>query len=335
MKFTNSIHTIDTHTVGQATRIVTSGLPVLRGNTMMEKKEYLAEHYGNIRRTLMLEPRGHADMFGAVLTEPTCDEADIGVIFMDGANYLNMCGHGTIGVATALVDTAMIEVKEPYTDIAIEAPAGIVKIRVLVENGKAKEVSFVNVPAFVYQRNVKVDVPDLGEITFDICFGGSFFAIVKDSELGVTISTKTTEESIPKAVKFLDYIYENVKVQHPLLPIDRIELVEIYGAPKSANADCQNMVVLGKGEVDRSPCGTGTCAKLALLYDKGELEIGQKFVHESIIETKFCGQILDTTVVGDYRAVIPKITGQAFITGFHHFVIDEDDPVKYGFCLKE
>lgn len=335
MAYLHNIQTVDTHTVGQATRIVTSGIPVLRGKTMMEKKRYLAEHYDCVRSAIMLEPRGHADMFGAVLTEPTCPEADMGMIFIDGVNYLNMCGHGTIGVATALVETGMVPVQEPYTDIVLEAPAGLVRVRVLVEGGRAKEVSFTNVPAFVFRRDVHVDVPGLGGVTFDICFGGSFFAIVKDSELGVTISTKTTEETIPRAVRFLNYVAENVPVKHPELAIDRIELVEIYGQPKSPDADCQNMVVLGKGEVDRSPCGTGTCAKMALLYSHGELKVGEDFVHESIIQTKFRGRILDTTSVGDFDAIVPRITGQAYITGFHHFVIEQDDPLRYGFCLHE
>ncbi|WP_455720194.1 proline racemase family protein [Agathobacter sp.] len=334
MNFTHTITAIDTHTVGQTTRIITSGIPVLKGSTMMEKKKYLADNYDYIRTAVMLEPRGHADMFGAVLAEPTTDEADMGVIFIDGVNYLNMCGHGTIGVATALVETGMVKVQEPITKITLETPAGLVHVDVKVEQGRAKAVSFVNVPAFVFKRGCTCDVPELGTITFDICFGGSFFAIVRDKELGVKISPETVEDAIPKAVCFLDYIKDHVKVKHPLLDIDKIELVEIYGEPKSQDADCQNMVVLGRGEVDRSPCGTGTCAKLALLHETGELKTGEKFVHESIISTKFVGEIVEETEVGNFPAIIPKITGSAYITGFNQLVIDEEDPVKYGFRLK-
>lgn len=336
MNFTNSIQTIDTHTVGQATRIIIGGVPNIKGETMMEKKEYLASHYDYIRKATMLEPRGHADMFGALLTQPCNPKADMGMIFLDGVEYLNMCGHGTIGVATALVETGMVEVKEPYTDIVLEAPAGLIEARVKVENHQAKEVSFTNVPAFLYKRDIKVDVPDLGVITFDIAFGGSFFAIVKDQELNVEIDPSNVDTIIPKAVHFLKYIKENVPVQHPLLPeINKIELVEIYGKPKSKDANVQNMVVLGEGEVDRSPCGTGTCAKLATLYSKGELKVGEPFVHESILQTKFTGKILDTTKVGEYEAIIPQISGQAYITGFNQLVIDPGDPLKYGFCLRK
>lgn len=335
MNISSSIHAIDTHTVGQATRIIIGGIPALKGNSMMEKKQYLAENYDYIRSSTMLEPRGHADMFGALLTEPASKEADMGVIFLDGAGYLNMCGHGTIGVATALVETGMVKVSEPYTDIVLEAPAGLIKVRVKVEDHRAKEVSFVNVPAFLYEKDVKVNVPCIGEVTFDIAFGGSFFAIVKDKQLGVEISTDNLDKNISTAIKFLRYIEENVKVQHPLLhDINKIELVEIYGQPKSVGVDVQNMVVLGEGEVDRSPCGTGTCAKMAVLHTRGELPVGKEFVHESILETRFKGKIIEEIKVADYDAIIPQITGQAYITGFNHFVIDEEDPLKHGFCLR-
>lgn len=336
MNFSKYIQIVDTHTVGQATRIITGGCPALRGNTMMEKKKYLAEHYDYIRACAMLEPRGHADMFGALLTEPTKPEADMGMIFLDGTGYLNMCGHGTIGVATMLVETGMVLVTEPYTDIVLEAPAGLVKVKVKVEDHRAKEVTFINVPAFLYKEDMEVDVPDVGKIRFDIAFGGSFFAIVDHQQFGLDISTKNVDMMVPRAIKFLKYIAKNVKVQHPLLPdINKIELVEIFGPPKSEDADCQNMVVLGEGEVDRSPCGTGTCAKLALLHKKGKLGINQEFVHESILQTKFKARILSETKVEEFDAIIPQIAGQAYITGFNQLVIDEEDPLKYGFCLRE
>ena len=333
MDFFKSLHVIDTHTVGQATRIIIAGAPPLRGKTMMEKKGYLSENYDYIRSSTMLEPRGHADMFGALITEPTCPEADFGMIFMDGVGYLNMCGHGTIGVATVLVETGMAAVTEPYTDLVLEAPAGLIRVRVLVKDGRAVNVTFTNVPAFLYRKDVKVDVPGLGRVQFDIAFGGSFFAIVKDSQLGVEISPHNIGNNVARALKLLRYVEDNVSVKHPLLNINKIELVEIYGNPKSPDADCQNMVVLGEGEVDRSPCGTGTCAKLAVLYSKGELKVGEEFVHESVLQTKFTGRILDVTQVGDFTAVIPQITGSAYITGFNQMVIDRNDPLRFGFAI--
>ncbi|MDD4780566.1 MAG: proline racemase family protein [Tissierellia bacterium] len=335
MDFFKSIQTVDTHTVGQSTRIVLAGVPTLRGNSIMEKKNYLAKHYDYIRSCIMLEPRGHADMFGAFIIEPVHLDADFGMIFMDGKGYLNMCGHGTIGVATVLVDMGMVNVTEPYTELVLESAVGLIKARVLVENRRIKNVSFINTPSFLFQRDVVLDVPGLGTLKFDIAFGGNFFIIIKDSELGVEISPNNTPDITHKALKLLNYAMEHVPVKHPLLPINKIELVEIYGKPKNKDANCQNIVVFGDGQVDRSPCGTGTCAKMAVLYAKGELEIGKDFVHESILETKFTGRILNKTKVGNFEAIIPQITGSAYITGFNNLVINQDDPLKVGFRLSK
>lgn len=283
----------------------------------------------------MHEPRGHNDMFGSIITTPTLPEADLGIIFMDGGGYLNMCGHGTIGAATIAVETGMVEFTEPITNIIFDSPAGLVRTKVRVVNGKAKEVSVVNVPSFLYKKDVQVDVPEIGKVTFDISFGGSFFAIVKDSELGVAIDPKNTNIIIERAMELRNIINKEIEVKHPTHPhIKTVDLVEVYGNPKSDGADYQNVVIFGSGQADRSPCGTGTSAKMAALYAKGELGINEPFTYESIINTKFKGRILEETTVGEFKAVIPEITGSAFITGFNHLVIDEEDPVAYGFILK-
>lgn len=333
MNFRKSIHIIDTHTVGQATRIIVGGVPVLRGNTMMEKKEYFMEHCDEIRVMAMQEPRGHADMFGAVLTEPTCPEADYGMLFIDGAGCLNMCGHGTIGVAAALVETEMVKVTEPYTDLTLEAPAGLIRVRVEVEDGHAKNVSFRNVPAFLYKKDVKVKLPDFGTVTCDISFGGNFFAIIKDSELDVDIAPENLDDIIPKALELKKCINEQIEIKHPFLDITTVDLVEIYGKAKSPDADMQNVVVLGKGEVDRSPCGTGTCAKIADLHARKELALNEKFVYESVLKAKFSARVVEECKVADYDAIIPEITGSAYITGFNHLVLDRRDPIGYGFSI--
>jgi len=335
MNFSKSIHAIDSHTMGESTRIIISGMPIIPGKTMAEKKEYLEKNLDYLRTAVMHEPRGHKDMFGSIITSTTSPEADLGIIFMDGGGYLNMCGHGSIGAATVAVETGMVEVHEPITNIVLEAPAGLVKAQVKVEHGKAKEVSVVNVPSFLYKRDLQVEVPDIGKVTFDISFGGSFFALVKDSELKVQIEPKNANIISERAMKLRDIINKEIKVQHPTQPhIKTVDLVEVYGDPKSQDANYQNVVIFGSGQVDRSPCGTGTCAKMAALYAKGELKINEVFVYESIINTKFKGRVLEETLVGEFKAIIPEITGSAFITGFNHFVIDEDDPVKYGFVLK-
>ena len=302
---------------------------------MGEKKEYLEKNMDDIRTAIMHEPRGHNDMFGSIITQPTMPEADLGIIFMDGGGYLNMCGHGSIGAATVAVETGMVEVKEPYTQIKLEAPAGLVTANVKVENGQAKEVSVINVPAFLYKEGVKIDLPGVGTVTFDISFGGSFFAIVKASELGVEIEPKNINIITERAMELMKLINETIQVQHPIKThIKTVDLVEVYGPAKNPEATLQNVVIFGAGQADRSPCGTGTSAKMATLYAKGQLKVNEPFVYESIIGTMFKGRILEETKVGDYPAVIPEITGSAYITGFNHFTIDENDPVKYGFLLK-
>ena len=334
MKAMRMINAVDSHTMGEPTRIITGGVPVIPGNTMLEKKEYLEKHLDYLRTAIMLEPRGHNDMFGSIITAPTMPEADLGIIFMDGGGYLNMCGHGSIGAATVVVETGMVPMVEPYTYLTLEAPAGLVKAKVKVENKKVKEVSIENVPSFLYKENVQVDVPELGKITLDISFGGSFFALVKSTDLDIDICPENAQKLCEVGMKILHAINATVAVQHPLIPhINTVDLVEIYGPAKNPKATLQNVVIFGDGQVDRSPCGTGTSAKLAYLYAKGHLKQNEEFVYESIVGTMFKGKVLTEVQVGEFKGVIPEITGSAYITGFNQFVIDEEDPLKYGFKL--
>lgn len=335
MNFIKSIHTIDSHTMGEPTRIVVGGIPNIPGNTMAAKKTYLENEMDDIRTTIMHEPRGHNDMFGSIVLAPTQEEADFGIIFMDGGGYLNMCGHGSIGAITVAVETGMVEKKEPFTEVVMDTPAGLIKGKAKVENGKVKEVSIVNVPSFLYKQDVKIQIPEIGEIVLDISFGGSFFAIVNAKQLNVTIEPKNTQELIDIGLKIREVINETVEVKHPLLDhINTVDLVEIYDDAVHEDADYRNVVIFGQGQVDRSPCGTGTSAKLATLYSKGLIKIDESFVYESILGTIFTGRVIETTKVGNYEAIIPEITGSAYITGFNQFVVSPDDPVKAGFVLK-
>ncbi len=334
MKFIRSIHAIDSHTMGEPTRIIIGGIPKIPGNTMPEKKEYLEKNLDNLRTATMLEPRGHADMFGSIITEPCNKEADFGIIFMDGGGYLNMCGHGSIGAMTVAVETGMVEAVEPVTHIKMEAPAGLILGEVKVENGRAREVSIVNVPAFLYKSDVEIEVPGLGKVIVDISFGGSFFVLVSAVQLGVELDPKNINKLRDFGLQIREIVNKTVPMQHPTLShIKTADLVEIYGPAQHPDADYKNVVVFGNGNIDRSPCGTGTSAKMATLYSKGHLKVGEEFIYESILGTLFKGKILDTLKVGEFEAVTPQITGSAYITGFNHFVIDENDPVKYGFTL--
>lgn len=335
MKFIKNIEAIDSHTMGEPTRIIVGGVPVIKGKTMSEKKEFLEKNMDYIRTAIMHEPRGHNDMFGSIITQPTNDEADLGIIFMDGGGYLNMCGHGSIGAATVAVETGMVQMVEPFTELTLEAPAGLIKAKAFVENGKVKEVSIVNVPSFLYKRDVKIQVPEIGEITLDISFGGSFFAIVSAKQLGLKVTLENSLKLKEMGLLIRDIVNKEIEIQHPTLRhIKTVDLVEIYDEATSPEANYKNVVIFGEGQVDRSPCGTGTSAKMATLFAKGTLKQGELFVYESIIGTIFKGRVIGTTKVEDFDAVIPEITGSAYITGFNNFVIDDDDPVKYGFSLK-
>jgi len=335
MKINKQIIAIDSHTMGEPTRIITSGIPKIPGKTMADKKEYLENNLDYVRTLAMHEPRGHADMFGSIILTPTIDEADFGIIFMDGGGYLNMCGHGTIGAMTAAVEMGMVEVTEPYTYLTLESPAGLIKGQVRVEDGKALEVTFKNVPAFLDKEGVEIDVDGLGKVKLDVAFGGSFFAVVEINQLGVDISPENTNKITELGVKILKAVNEQIEVVHPELPhIKSIDLVEFYGPAKSEDATLQNVVVFGEGQVDRSPCGTGTCAKMATLFTKNKLAKGEEFIYESIIQTKFKGKIIDTIEKDGQIFVIPEITASAYITGINHLLVDPTDPLKHGFSLK-
>lgn len=334
MKFSRSIHAVDSHTMGEPTRVVVGGVPQIPGKTMPEKKKYLEDHLDYLRTAIMLEPRGHNDMFGSIMTAACSPEADFGIIFMDGGGYLNMCGHGSIGAATIAVETGIVPMKEPVTEVNMEAPAGLIRAKVEVKNGKVQSVSIVNVPAFLYKADQQIDLPGYGKITFDISFGGSFFAIVPAKQLNIKLLPENADKLKVLGIQIRDIINKEIKIQHPVLEhIKTVDLVEFFDETDNPKANLRNVVVFGQGQVDRSPCGTGTSAKLATLHAKGKLKQGEKFVYESIASTLFTGEIVGTTKVGEYDAVIPQITGSAYITGFCQYVIDEDDPVKHGFRL--
>ncbi|MCI6751757.1 MAG: proline racemase family protein, partial [Selenomonas bovis] len=257
------IKTIDSHTEGESTRIVYDGFPRLRGATMMEKKRDLLAHYDFLRRALMLEPRGHRDMFGAVLTEPVHEEAAAGVIFLDSGGCLNMCGHGSIGTASMLVETGLVPAREPYTEVVLDAPSGLIRARVAVEGGHAAYASIQNVPAFLAREGVTVEA-DGRRVTADIAFGGSFFALVDADALGLALKTEDIDKISRLGMAIRAAVNERVPVHHPALDIDTVDLVEFYSRSCSAGADLKNCVVFGDGQIDRSPCGTGTSAKMAV-----------------------------------------------------------------------
>ncbi|MFJ7185216.1 proline racemase family protein [Lysinibacillus xylanilyticus] len=319
------IKTVDTHTVGEATRIVVDGFPEIVGETMMEKKTFVKENYDHLRKLLMNEPRGHKDMFGSILVEPINKQCDIGVIFMDSGSYLNMCGHGTIGTVTMCINTGLIEKKDK---VLVDTPSGIVECSIYYYGDEVEAVEFKNVPAFVLHKDLKIELNEIGTVQLDIAFGGSFFAIVNASELKIVVDLQNKQEILKYAKNIRDYINANIDVQHPLIDaINSVDLVEI--SEKITNSHYKNVVVFGNEQIDRSPCGTGTCAKMATL----SLGEGDAIIQESIIGSQFTGRILGKTNVGDYEAIIPAIRGAAWITGEHKFILQNKDIYPVGFVV--
>ncbi|CAM3371365.1 MULTISPECIES: 4-hydroxyproline epimerase [Brevibacillus] len=334
MKARRVFSTVDTHTGGNPTRTVISGLPKLTGQTMAEKMLHMKKEYDWIRQLLMYEPRGHDVMSGALLVEPCHPDADVGVIYIETGGYLPMCGHDTIGLCTTLVETGMIPVNEPITYVKLDTPAGLVEVEIQVEGGSAKSVSFRNIPAFLYRSDVTVLVEGLGAVSCDIAYGGNFYAITDAQKLGLELIPAHASAIVETAVKIRKAINQAIEVVHPEKPFIRgLTHVEFYSAPTHPQAHVKNTVVVPPGGIDRSPCGTGTSAKLATLFAKGEIGIGESFVHESIVGSLFTGKVISVTEEGGLPAVVTQITGSAWLMGKHTIFYNPDDELATGFLL--
>ena len=333
------ISTIDSHTAGEGTRLVMSGLSPVHGQTMVEKLAYAEEHLSWVPGLLLSEPRGHKDLFGAILVPPCSPTADIGVLFMDNKDYEPMCGHAVIGIVTTLLETGMFDMVEPETLVTLDTPSGPVRARAQIMDGHVVAVSFENVPSFVYRSDVSLKVPEVGDLEVDVVFGGLFFVFVNARHLEIELIPENVARLSDLGMRILAAANEQVPVRHPELPnIDKIIDLRFYEQLVGDGADSRNVVILGDHMVDRSPCGTGTCAEAALRYARGQMGLGEPFVTESIIGTRFTGQVIAETQVGGgsevFPAVFPEVTGSAYITGFHQFVLDSEDPFPEGFRLK-
>ncbi len=334
MKFKRIITAVDSHTEGEPARVVIGGVPFIPGKTMFEKKQYGEKHLDDLRTMLMYEPRGHSAMSGSIITAPTSEGADIGFVFIEVSGWLPMCGHGTIATCTVLVETGIIEAVEPVTTIMIDVPAGLLKAEVKVEDGSAKEVTIYNVPSFLYKEDVEVDVPDVGKVKVDIAWGGNFYAILQAADVGLSVDHEQNVELIACGQKIRQAIHEQIEVVHPENPaINHCSHVRFLGKPTKDGSNTSNAVIYGPGQIDRSPCGTGTSAELAMHWAKGNLKLNEDFVSESIIGSTFRGRLVEETEVAGYKAVVPSITGRAWITGMQQFVLQEDDPFPQGFYM--
>lgn len=336
IKLSNSIFIIDSHTAGHPTRIVVGGLPRIQGDSVAQARDYVKSKMDYIRQLLCHEPRGHSGMYGAILTKPGNEEADFGVIFFSTVGYDDMCGHGTIGVVTVLIEMNMVPWEEPWTEVKLETPAGLIRVKAKVTDGKVKSVSLVNVPAFLYKKDVSIAVPGYGEVKGDVAFGGNWYFYVNAKEIGVRVSSENTDDLIKAGAAIKNEFNKAFDLVHPTDPnISRKLLgVSIIDSPVKNKDAAQNNAMVEGRLVDRSPCGTGTCGRMAILFAKNKLGLNEDFVNESITGTTFRGRLIEKTKVGEYPAVVPEITGSAYITGFNHIVLDPDDPLgSKGFLL--
>lgn len=327
-------HAVDSHTEGMPTRVITGGVGVIPGATMAERRLHFIEHLDHLRTLLMYEPRGHAAMSGAILQPPTRPDADFGVLYIEVSGLLPMCGHGTIGVATVLVETGMVPVSEPVTTVRLDTPAGLVSVDVAVVEGAAKSVTLTNVPSFCVGLDRKVDVPRYGTVTYDLAFGGNFYAFVELDDLGLPFDRARKDDLLAAGLAVMDAI--NASPDRPVHP-EQPEIAgvkHVYLAAPGSNADhSRHAMAIHPGWFDRSPCGTGTSARMAQLHARGELPLGRDFVNESFIGTRFTGRLLSRTEVGGLPAVVLTITGRAWITGTAQYFLDPDDPFPGGFLL--
>lgn len=346
MRLTNMISAVDAHACGEHGRVIVGGVLDVPGKTMFEKKTYLESHADDLRKRMLREPRGYPAANCNLILPPTRPEADAGFVIMEQVEYPPMSGTNTICVATVLLETGMLPMKEPLTEITLEAPAGLVRVRAEVSGGKVTSVTFQNVPAFAVHLDAKVEVPTLGAVTVDVAYGGMFYVIADAGPLGLRLTPDEGRDIVRIGEMIKAAAREQLHVVHPENPdIAGVTIAQLSGPPSRPDAHRKNAVVVSTGTldwnqpsswtgaVDRSPCGTGTCARMAALYAKKQLGLNEDFRHEGILGTIFTGRLIAETQVGPYPAVTPTLSGRAWITGFANYVVDPDDPFPNGFTV--
>ncbi|HEY4689273.1 MAG TPA: proline racemase family protein [Anaerolineae bacterium] len=326
------ITTIDCHAAGEPLRVVTGGWPSIPGDTILAKRRYCREHLDHLRRALIFEPRGHADMYGCILTEPVTPDGDLGVLFLHNEGYSTMCGHGIIGLITVVLETGLLPPKDL---IRLDTPAGRVTARARFDGKRVRSVAFENVPSFAYVLDGEAAVPGIGTLRYDIGFGGAFYAYCKAQDLGVRVEPEGFRRLIETGMAVKHAVMTSLPITHPF----EADLSFLYGtiidsAPHGPGAHSRNVCIFAEGEVDRSPTGTGVSGRIAIEFARGNVSINQPFVIESLIGTRFTGRVMRTTTFGPFQAVVPEIEGSAWITGRNEFLIAPDDPLKEGFVLR-
>jgi len=340
------IKAVDAHACGEPGRVIVDGVPDVPGGTMFEKMAYLRDHRDDLRLRMLREPRGYPAANCNLVLPPTRPDADAGYVIMEQVEYPPMSGTNTICVVTVLIETGMVEAAEPVTELALDTPAGLVRVTAEVNGGKVRSVTFRNVPAFACHLGAVVEVPELGTVTVDVAWGGMFYVLVEAAPLGLSLTPDEGRDIVRVGEMVKAATREQHPVSHPANPeIEGPTIALLWGPPTRSDAARKNAVVVSTGEldwnrpetwtgaIDRSPCGTGTCAAMACLHARGKLALGEDFVHEGILGTVFTGRIVEETTVGDRPAVVPTLTGQAWITGYAEYVLDETDPFPEGFTV--
>lgn len=340
------IQTVDVHAAGEPGRVLMSSGLRVKGSTMIERLRYCHDHLDDLRTLVLQEPRGYPGLCSPLIVPPADPSCDFGMIVMEQGGFRPMSGSNLICAVTALIETGAIDVSEPTTTLRVDTAVGIVTVRARVEEGRATMVTFDNVPAFVHGLDLPLEVPGYGTIPVDIVFGGQFYVQAKAEHLGVDLEPANAKEIIRAASVMRKAADDAFDVVHPLIPeIDSIALPMIYGPARTEGTHGRNAVVLPNGEVDltdpstwsgtldRSPCGTGTSGRVAAMYARGELAVGERFVHESMMGTTFTAEVKETAAVGDFPGVVPTISGRGWITGFHQLVLECDDPFPVGYTV--
>lgn len=345
MAFKRMIHAVETHS-GEPMRVITGGVPHIPGDSVYEQTKWLERNDDQLRMLMLREPRGYPPLCCNLIVPPKHPDAAAGFIIMEQVEYPMMSGGNTIAVATVLLETGMIPMQEPITEFKLEAPAGLIGIRAECRDGKVKKVTFENVPAFSVYRDAVIDVPELGKVTVDVAWGGMFYVIADVTQFdGLDLVPGRGRDITRTMALILGAAQQQLPVEHPDYPGIGITIAQLSGPTDSPGADRRNAVMVASGPVDlndpatwtggldRCPCGTGTCAKMASLYAKGELALNQPFRHEGILGGVYTGELVRTEKIGDRDAVVPTISGQAWITGYCTYVLDADDPYPNGFTI--
>ena len=346
MQLSSLISAVDLHACGEPGRVITGGVLDVPGRTMFEKMQYLWREADGLRKRMLREPRGYPAANCNLILPPTTPEADAGFVIMEQVEYPPMSGTNTICVTTALLETGMLPMREPVTELTLEAPAGLIRVRAECRGGKVRQVSFRNVPAFAVHLDAMVDVPTLGAVRVDVAWGGMFYAITDAAPFGLRLTPDEGRDIVRIGEMIKAATQAQLPVEHPENPdIRNVTIAQLSAAPVAEGNHRRNAVVVSTGRLDwnrpatwtgaldRSPCGTGTCAKMATLHARGELALHTPFRHEGVLGTVFTGRLLEETIVGPYRAVVPELSGQAWITGFAQYVVDPDDPFPEGFTV--